>query len=153
MKRKAGFCAALFLLTLTIAPAFAQDSPGQTLPSEVIGPQLIAWSLLQKPQPIPQPLPPPDRTGQPQDPQPAQPTNPGSAPDAGSQPPQPTTQVFTGTIRKDGDRYVLRSSANTVYQLDDQEKARQYESKQVRIEATLGADPHSLHIVSIELIS
>jgi hypothetical protein len=69
-------------------------------------------------------------------------------------PPQPpAAQTFTGTIVKDGTRYVLKVSSNSVYQLDDQERAKQYEGKQVKIAGTLDAIGNSLHITSIELVS
>ncbi len=61
--------------------------------------------------------------------------------------------TFMGTIVKDGTRYVLKVSSNKTYQLDDQDRAKQYEGKQVRIVGTLNADGESLHITSIELIS
>ena len=148
MKRTSLFAVLLFLF-VTIPLALAQDlrsQPSPVLPSDILGPQLIAWSQLQKPQPVPQPL--PDRPMQPQpDQQPAQSAN----PPAPSQP--PAAQTFTGTIVKDGLRYVLKVSSNTVYQLDDQERAKQYEGKQVKIAATLDATGNSLHITSIELVS
>ncbi len=40
-----------------------------------------------------------------------------------------------------------------MYQLDDQERAKQYEGKQVKIAGTLDATGNSLHITSIELVS
>ncbi len=63
MKRKTGIFATLFFLAATVPLLFAQDSRSQArsgsgLPPEILGPQLIAWSQLQKPQAIPQPLPP-----------------------------------------------------------------------------------------------
>ena len=54
---------------------------------------------------------------------------------------------------KDGGRYVLKVSSNSVYQLDEQEQAKQYEGKQVKIAGTLDATGNSLHITSIELVS
>ena len=61
--------------------------------------------------------------------------------------------TFMGTIVKDGTRYVLKVSKNNTYQLDDQDAAKQYEGKQVRIVGTLNADGQSLHVTRIELIS
>jgi hypothetical protein len=129
MKRETSPLATLLFLLVTLPLVFAQDpqtQPGPALPSDILGPQLIAWSQLQKPQPVPQPLP--------QEQQPAAPT-------------------FMGTIIKDGARYVLKVSNNSAYQLDDQDRAKPYEGKQVRIAGTLNADGQSLHITSIELIS
>jgi hypothetical protein len=148
MKRETGFLATLLFLSATVPLMLAQDlqsRPSPTLPSDVVGPQLIAWSQLQKPQPVPQPLPPPNWPAQ-QQAQPAQPAN--EVPQQ-----QPTVQTFTGTIEKDGGKYVLKASGKSTYQLDDQEKAKQYEGKHVRVGGTLDADGGVLHITSIELIS
>src|SRR6266436_3738691 len=92
MKRRTSLLAALVFLSATLPSALTQDLRGQpspVLPSDILGPQLIAWSQLQKPQPVPQPLPPPDRPMQQQpDQQPAQSANP-------SAPPQPpAAQTF-----------------------------------------------------------
>jgi len=127
---------------------FAQDpqtQPRPALPSDILGPQLIVWSHLQKPQPLPQPLPPPDRPIQQQDQQSANPPAP--------QEQRPATATFIGMIIKDGTKYVLKASSNKAYQLDDQDRAKQYEGKQVKIAGTLNADGQSLHITSIELLS
>jgi hypothetical protein len=151
MKRRTSLLAAWVFLSVAVPLTFGQDfksQPNPVLPSEILGPQLIAWSQLQKPQPVPQPLPPPDRPMQQQpDQQPAQSANPPA------QPQPPAAQTFTGTIVKDGNRYVLKVSSNTVYQLDDQERAKQYEGKQVKVAGALDATGNSLHITSIELIS
>ena len=133
MKRQAGFLATLVLLSGTIA-LFAQGTPNPALPSDILGPQLIAWSLLQNPQPV-------ARSQESQEVTPL------------VQPNEPAAQTFTGTIGKDGGRYVLKVSNNTAYQLDDQERARQYEGKQVRVEGTLSPKDNSLHVLNIELIS
>ena len=149
MRRETSLLATLILLLGTVPPMSAQDLQGQlspALPSDILGPQLIAWSQLQKPQPVPQPLPPPDRPISQPDQQ-TQPTNPLA------QELQPVAQTFKGTIVKDGSRYVLKVSSNSEYQLDDQEKAKQYEGKQVKIGGTLDANGSSLHIFSIELVS
>lgn len=151
MKRRTSLLATLVFLSAIIPASLGQDlrsQPSPVLPSEILGPQLIAWSQLQKPQPVPQPLPPPDRPMQQQpEQQPSQSANPPA------QPQPPAAQTFTGTIIKDGNRYVLKVSSNSVYQLDDQERAKQYEGKQVKIAGTLDATGNSLHIGSIELVS
>jgi hypothetical protein len=146
VKRETSFLATLTFFVVTVPLFFAQDPRSQQNPApppEIIGAQLIAWSQLQKPQPVPQPLPPPDRP---------------QSPDPPSQPSHsikqaPEAQTFAGTIEKDGNRYVLKVSSNSVYELDDQEKAKQYVGKQVKIGGTLDAKGSSLHIISIELVS
>jgi hypothetical protein len=148
MKRETSLLAALLFLPGFVSLAIAQGVPSQpspALPTDIIlGPQLIAWSHLQKPQPVTQPSPPPERSA-PQVDQQAQP--------APAQPQPPAAQTYTGTIVKDGASYVLKVSSNSVYQLDDQEKARQYEGKQVKIGGTLDPNGSRLHIISIEFVS
>jgi Protein of unknown function (DUF5818) len=140
---------------LAVVPAtFAQDSGAQVDPdllNQYLGPQLIAWSQMQNPQPVPQPMP---KTAPQPDPQPeTQPVR-GEKPANSQTAPQPTSQTVTGTIVKVNDKYVLKvAGRDAVYQLDDQEKAKQYEGKQVKIVGTLDASSSTLHVDSIELIS
>ena len=154
MKRETGsFAALVFLLTtglLTTGPSmFSQGKPSPALPSEILGPQLIAWSQVQKPQPVTEPLPPRDRPVQQFEWQPGQPVNTPSQ----DGPRQVAAQTLTGTILKDGNRYILKVSNSSTYQLDDQERAKQYEGKQVKVAGTLDANGGSFHVISIELIS
>lgn len=128
------------LLALPLAPLLAQDGTSQKpeFPSDILGPQLVAWSQVQKPQPMQQP-----------------------APNQGSEilqqaPPQansPAAQTFTGMIVKDGDSYILKAAGTNVYQLDDQERAKQYDGKQVKVAGTLDASGNRLHVSRIELLS
>lgn len=154
MKRETCLLTVLVFLLGTVPLLCAQNlrsQPSPTPPSDILGPQLIAWSQMQKPEPVPQPLPPPDKPVQP----PAQTTDQQPAPPSKSQaqPQPPAAQTFTGTVVKDAGRYILKVTSTTVYQLDDQDKAKQYEGKQVKIEGTLDANGNSLHITSIELLS
>jgi hypothetical protein len=131
----------------TLPLMFAQDpqtQPSPALPSDTLGPQLIAWSQLQKPQPVPQLLLQPDRPLQQPDVQRANPP---------TQQEQPAAPTFKGTIIKNGTRYVLKVSSNSTYQVDEQYSPKQYEGKQVKIAGTLDADGKSLRITSIELVS
>jgi hypothetical protein len=151
MKRQIGLHRVLILMFSTTPLLLAQDNPSHSspvLPSDILGPQLIAWSQVQKPQPIPQPLPPPARPTPQPDPQAEQPTSP-----ALQQQQEPAAQTFSGTIVKDAGTYVLKVSRDSSYRLDDQDKAKQYEGKQVRIAGTLDANTNSIHVTSIELVS
>jgi len=135
-----------FLLT-SLPLMFAQDLQIQrnpALPSDILGPQLIAWSQLQKPQPVLQPRPSSDRPIQQPDLQPA---------NSAAKQEQPSAPAFVGTITKDGAGYVLKVSGNSAYQLDDQNRAKQYEGKRVKIAGTLDADGKSLHITGIEPVT
>ena len=129
-----------------------QPAPGDT--AGVLGPRLIAWSELQKPQPVPrqpQPVPPPD-------------TRPGNEPSEQNPPrdtqrsPQPQTsesaaQTVTGSIVKVAGKYMLETEDNIAYQLDDQEKAKQYEGKRVKVTGALDRTTGIFHVANIELLS
>jgi Protein of unknown function (DUF5818) len=130
--------------------ALAQQTIQQinpTFPADVLGPELIAWSELQKPQPMPQPLPPPERADQ------SQPAQSQPAQSQAQQPQEAADQPFTGTIAKDGDKYVLKISDSASYQIDDQEKAKPYEGKRVKVVGSLDAKANILHVTSIELLT
>jgi DNA-nicking Smr family endonuclease len=137
--------AALLVISSSIsAQEIAPSDPAA--PGQVVGPQLIAWSQLQQPQPLSQPLPPADQADQ---------TNQKavSQNQTAQDQQESSAQVFTGTIVKDEARYVLKAADGASYQLDDQEKAKLYEGKQVKIVGSIDAHGTTLHITSIELIS
>jgi Protein of unknown function (DUF5818) len=82
-----------------------------------------------------------------------------STPQAGSMPqqqqadatnPQQSARSFEGKISKAGDKLVLQeTSTQTAYQLDDQDKAKQFQGKNVTITATLDSNTNTLHVVDI----
>ena len=58
MRRETSLLLTLGFLSTIVPPFFAQDSQGRpdpVPPSDAVGAQLIVWSEVQKPQPIPQP--------------------------------------------------------------------------------------------------
>ena len=61
--------------------------------------------------------------------------------------------AFSGTIVRVGSRYVLKVSDATTYQFDDQDNAKRYEGKEVKIVGSLEAKTNLLHVTSIELLS
>ena len=85
-----------------------------------------------------------------QDQQPRQ--QPGQAPDQSGQQtagPQaePGVQVFTGTILKSGDKYVLQdSTGGTTYDIDHQTEVKQFEGKKVRVHGTLDPGGKMIHV-------
>src|ERR1700733_12965838 len=85
--QRTGLVALAFLFVATLATAQvppADPAPGQS--DGIIGPQLIAWSALQKPEPVPQtpqPIPGPDQT---------QPSSQDQQPPSQSAPPDQSTQ-------------------------------------------------------------
>jgi len=61
-----------------------------------------------------------------------------------------TARAFQGKITKSGDKLVLQdSSTQTSYKLDDQDKAKQFEGKNVKVMATIDATTNQLHVVDI----
>jgi hypothetical protein len=71
----------------------------------------------------------------------------GQAPDSQAQSQQPGVQVFTGTIVKSGDTYVLQDTAsNTTYDIDAQDQVKQFEGKKVRVHGTLDPNGKMIHV-------
>lgn len=77
---------------------------------------------------------------------PSQPSQ--SAPDSSASSSQSTAggQVFSGTVTKAGDKYVLQMADGTAYNLDHQDLVQKYEGKQVRVKGTLDQDGKTIHI-------
>lgn len=64
-----------------------------------------------------------------------------------------SAQSFEGKIMRSGDKLVLRENASkTAYQLDDQDKAKRFEGKDVKVMATVDARTNSLHVVDITAV-
>jgi Protein of unknown function (DUF5818) len=140
----------VFFLVIAPVLAFSQDGAAQPCPdvtAGTLGCELVAWSHLQEPVPLPEPetkpVPLPDGQGDPQ---------PGQSPNSQAQP-QVSRQSITGIIVRQGEKYVLKAGDNTTYQLDDQNRARQYQDKQVKVVGRLDADSNTFHIESIERAS
>jgi hypothetical protein len=134
--------------------AVGQEGPlASPTPEDAIAPrELIAWSRVQKPQPAPQPLPPPDK-GVPQPDQDSKAPADPQGQQAPSQTPEPAAQSFVGKIVKDGATYVLKVSGSTAYQLEGAENASQYEDKNVKVVGTLERGGSTIHVAKIELLS
>ena len=132
------FTASAFVLAQDI-----QSTRAPSLPSGVLGSQLIVWTHLTAPQPLPQALPAPvTPVGQSQQ-------VPAAGPNCR---PQPQMRIFTGKIIRDRGKYFLKVSTES-YVLDDQPKAGQYEDQVVKLAGTVDEDGHTLRVISIELIS
>lgn len=147
MSQRTNICCSALLLLAPCLVAQQPQSPSRLPPPEdaFTSTQLIMWTWIQKPQPTPQPLPPPDKPLPPSGQQPVQSANPNSQPVA--------KQVFIGKVVKDGDHLILRTSDGATYQLDEQRNLSQYEDKTVRINGTLDATTNTIHVVKIALLS
>lgn len=63
---------------------------------------------------------------------------------------QQSARAFHGRIIRVGHKFVLReASSQTSYQLDDQDKARRFDGRNVEVVATLDPGSNSLHVVDI----
>jgi uncharacterized protein YdeI (BOF family) len=61
---------------------------------------------------------------------------------------------FNGTIVKEKGKFILKDTTTKMsYQLDDQDKAKQFEGKQVRVTGKLDLDTNSIHVENIEAVS
>ena len=68
-------------------------------------------------------------------------------------PSQQSARAFEGKITKSGNKLVLQeASTQTQYQLDDQEKAKQFNGKRVKVLATMDSATNTLHIVDITAV-
>lgn len=56
--------------------------------------------------------------------------------------------AFTGTVVKEGDKYVLQSSGLS-YQLDDQAKAKKFEGQQVKVNGDLDKSTKTIRVSDI----
>jgi hypothetical protein len=145
----------LFLLLAMSPAAFGQTQNG----GATDGSDLVAWSDMQTPQPVPQttprqdPVPDPNPETQPNQQQPSsQPDQaaPGQEAPSGQPQMEPAAQSFSGTIAKDGSNYVLEVSDNTSYQLDDQDTAKQHVGQKVRVLGALDTSSNMIHVQKIE---
>lgn len=79
---------------------------------------------------------------------------PSQAPDAASPAPSATAsaaqpadgQNFSGTVVKLGDKYVLQDATGTSYDIDNQDEAKKFEGKKVKIHGKLDANGKTIHV-------
>ena len=55
------------------------------------------------------------------------------------------TQTFSGTVVKQGDKYVLKDDSGKIYDIDHQTDVAKFEGKRVRVQGTL--DPNGKILV------
>jgi len=61
-----------------------------------------------------------------------------------------SARAFNGKILRAGNQFLLKdSNAHTSYKLDDQNKAKQYEGKRVKVMATMDSTSNVLHVIDI----
>ena len=129
----------LFIFLASVPLGFSQDRSSQPCPDVAPGTagcQLVAWSHLQEPVPLPNPEAKPDQQ-----------------PEKSQTQPQSAMQKISGIIVRMGDKYVLKAGGTTTYQLDDQERAKRYQDQQVTVVGTLDTASNTIHVESIQLPS
>ena len=60
-----------------------------------------------------------------------------------------SAQSFSGKIAKDKGKLVLKDHSGTKYQLDDQDKAKQFAGKEVTITGSVDTASNTIHIQDI----
>lgn len=61
------------------------------------------------------------------------------------------SQTFTGKVTKSGGKYVLKDdTTRTSYTLDDQDQAKQFEGKKVKVTGKLDASSNIIRVATIE---
>lgn len=147
MKSKIGLV--LILLCGSAVLTYAQDpAPQPQVPEDAFSTrELIAWSSVQKPQPTPQPLPPPDKAI----PQPDQQRTDDAKSQPGPSSDQNTPKTFVGTLVRQSDKYLLKVSSGDTYQLENAGDARQYENKSVKVVGDLNGN--TIRVTRIEILS
>jgi hypothetical protein len=105
-----------------------------------------------------------DQTAQPNSQQPTsdmqngQQTSPSTQPSSPSQDSSSSSMqnsqgtAFTGTVVKAGGKYVLKTS-DMSYQLDDQDKAKQFVGQQVKVNGSLDSNTSTIHVSDIAPMS
>lgn len=66
----------------------------------------------------------------------------GSSADSGA---AAGTQTFSGTVVKQGDKYVLKDDSGKTYDIDHQDEVKKFDGKRVRVQGTL--DPSTNKIM------
>jgi uncharacterized protein YdeI (BOF family) len=88
--------------------------------------------------------PPSDQTEPPSQ---SQPDAKQAPPDAEAQSPdQSGVQVFTGTVMKQGNKYVFQDASGAIYEIDHQTEVSKFEGKRVRIHGTLDPTTKMIHV-------
>jgi hypothetical protein len=120
----------------------------------------MAWTQMQKPEPVPEPTPKPAPLPDPQSeqqapakPETSQPEAPAQSSHAQPAESNPASRMLTGRIVKAQSKFVLITADNLTYQLDDQERAKEFEGKQVNVLGSLDVSNNMIHVEKIELAS
>ncbi|HEY6372768.1 MAG TPA: DUF5818 domain-containing protein [Candidatus Sulfotelmatobacter sp.] len=140
-----------FLATLAVALgliSWGSALNAQTTPSTPTGQQTTQPTATpdtpptqQTPQTQPAPTPdnPPatQQTPNAQAPDAATPSTPKDSTPTAAAPGAADSQVFSGTVEKSGDKYVLKTDSGKTYDIDHQDDVKKFEGKRVRVQGKL----------------
>jgi hypothetical protein len=138
---------ALVFFAIASAAVAQQQSNPQTPEDAFSTRELIAWSQLQTPQPMPEPLPPRESVPQPEQPRDQQyktPSDPRTE--------QPA-QWFTGKIVKVSGAYLLQVTGNASYRLQAETELGQYESQSVRVLGDFNSEVQAIRVMRVQSVS
>ena len=142
-------CLATAVVAVFLVPRSLAQSPANPAPvTSGDNGTLIAWTMMQQPVPM-QSQNPPAREQQPDS---QYPQGRDTQRDQEMER-EPATQTFAGTVMMENDHYVLKTSDNNTYQLDDQERAKQYENKQVQVMGVLNSETNVIRVRDIKMAS
>jgi hypothetical protein len=145
--------ASIFSLAATLT--FSQDQAGRQpcpdVTSETMGCELIAWSRLQEPTPLPDATSPPD--GQPKEKEKGRLEKRVEGQESDLNPQRQSSQTVTGVIVRNEEMYCLKVNADLTLVLDDQEVAQRYQGKRVNIKGLVDLELKTLRIESIGAVS
>jgi hypothetical protein len=88
-----------------------------------------------------QPAPPPQQEQPQTPPQQAQPQQPQD---------QAQSAIFTGTVVRDGEQFMLRDSTGQTFKLDDADRAKPFEGKAVKVTGKLDTEAKVIHVDTIQ---
>jgi hypothetical protein len=63
---------------------------------------------------------------------------------------RPQSVIFTGTVMRNGEQFLLRESSGPIYRLDDPEHVQPFEGKVVKVTGKLDTDAKLIHVERIE---
>lgn len=140
-----GILLGMVLAISSLAPAQESPSDAQTPEDAFSTRELVVWSNLRSPQP----LPPQNTTLS----QPCESSGRQSGATVDQAGRETTTRSYSGCIVRDGSEYVLKAAGDTTYQINEQVGIEKYENKRVQIIGCLDPISNKIHVLKIEMPS
>jgi hypothetical protein len=153
MMRSARALAGSIIWLATATFAFSEDQAGRQpcpdVTSETMGCELVAWSRLQEPIPLPEATEPPSREAKAREGVGG--ASKGRIPDGDSEDHRPL-QCFAGVIVRNEGQYWLKVSPKVALPLSDGQIAQRHEGKLVKVMGVVDTEGKTLQIERVEPI-